>query len=116
MNNQVDPKLLEFVLQIALYGMIAFGVFIVGVTIVFAVVFWRGNLSGDSIAAIVQKTDAPRLATIILIVVSASVLGLLGVIRGEAVIALLSGIAGYVLGNQLPPRDKQPGKKAKGSG
>jgi hypothetical protein len=39
-----------------------------------------------------------------MIVLSASLLGLLGIIAGEAVIALLSGIAGYVLGDRVAPK------------
>jgi hypothetical protein len=38
-----------------------------------------------------------------MIVLADSLLGLLWVIAGEAVIALLSGIAGYVLGNRAAP-------------
>jgi hypothetical protein len=67
--------------------------------------FWKGNISGASIARILQQTDIPKLATIILIVLAASLLGLLRVIAGEAVIALLSGIAGYVLGNRAAPKE-----------
>jgi hypothetical protein len=56
-------------------------------------------------ARVLQQTDVPKLATIILIVLAASLLGALRVIAGEAVIALLSGIAGYVLGNRTAPRE-----------
>lgn len=62
-----------------------------------------------SIAQILQQTDIPKLATIILIVLAASLLGLLRIIAGEAVIALLSGIAGYVLGNRAAPKESPPG-------
>ena len=62
-----------------------------------------GKFSGEAIAHILQQTDIPKLATIIMIVLADSLLGLLWVIAGEAVIALLSGIAGYVLGNRAAP-------------
>jgi hypothetical protein len=39
---------------------------------------------------------------------AASLLGLLQVIAGEAVIALLSGIAGYVLGHRAAPEETPP--------
>jgi hypothetical protein len=100
MQNGVTPELLNFIITLAQYMLIAFGIMIAGATFVYTVLFWKGNFTGTNIARILQQTDIPKLATIILIVLAASLLGLLGVIAGEAVIALLSGIAGYVLGNR----------------
>lgn len=108
MNTQVTPELLRFIITLAQLGLIGFGIIIAGAAVVYSILFWKGNLSGASIARILQQTDIPKLATIILIVLAASLLGLLGVIRGEAVIALLSGIAGYVLGNRTSPKASQP--------
>ena len=105
MANGVTPELLNFIITLAQYMLIAFGILIGGATIVYMTLFWKGNFSGASIARILQQTDIPKLATIIMIVLAASLLGLLRVIAGEAVIALLSGIAGYVLGNRAPPRE-----------
>lgn len=105
MPNGVTPELLAFILTISLYGLIAFGIMILGATIVYATMFWRGNMSGPTLVRIIHQTDVPKLATIILIVLSASLLGMLGIIAGEAVIALLSGIAGYVLGNRAAPKE-----------
>jgi len=107
MNTQVTPELLRFIITLAQLGLIGFGIIIAGAAVVYSILFWKGNLSGASIARILQQTDIPKLATIILIVLAASLLGLLGVIRGEAVIALLSGIAGYVLGNRTSPEPSQ---------
>jgi hypothetical protein len=100
MHTQVTPDLLSFIITLAELGLIGFGIIIAGAAVVYSILFWKGNLSGASIAKILQQTDIPKLATIILIVLAASLLGLLGIIAGEAVIALLSGIAGYVLGNR----------------
>jgi hypothetical protein len=105
MANGVTPELLSFIITLGQYFLIAFGIVIAGATIVYVAMFWKGNFSGESIARILQQTDVPKLATIILIVLAASLLGLLGVIAGEAVIALLSGIAGYVLGNRASPKE-----------
>jgi hypothetical protein len=105
MANGVTPELLNFIITLAQYMLIAFGILIGGATIVYMTLFWKGNFSGASIARILQQTDIPKLATIIMIVLAASLLGLLRVIAGEAVIALLSGIAGYVLGNRAAPRE-----------
>ena len=106
MPNAVDPQLLAFILTLAQYFLFAFGIMITGGIIVYAVLFWKGNISGAAVARILHQTDVPKLATIILIVLSASLLGLLRIIQGEAVIALLSGIAGYVLGNRAAPKEQ----------
>lgn len=105
MGTGITPELLQFVITLAQLFLIAFGIVIAGATIVYVAMFWKGNISGASIARILQQTDVPKLATIILIVLAASLLSLLGVIKGEAVIALLSGIAGYVLGHRASPKD-----------
>ena len=104
----VNPALFPFIITLAQLSLIGLSIIIGGATIVYGVMFWKGNMSAPSIARIVQQTDVPKLATIILIVLAASLLGLLGVIRGEAVIALLSGIAGYVLGHRAGPKDAAP--------
>ena len=105
MTNGVTPELLNFILTLAQFMLIAFGMLIAGAAVVYTTLFWKGSFSGASIARILQQTDIPKLATIILIVLAASLLGLLRIIAGEAVIALLSGIAGYVLGNRAAPRE-----------
>jgi len=107
MATAITPELLSFVITLAELFLIAFGIVIGGATVVYVAMFWKGNISGASIARILQQTDVPKLATIILIVLAASLLGLLRIIAGEAVIALLSGIAGYVLGNRAAPREVQ---------
>jgi len=100
MANGVTPELLAFILQLAQFLLIAFAIMIGGAAVVYVTMFWKGNMSASGIAGILRQTDIPKLATIIMIVLAASLLGLLGVIKGEAVIALLSGIAGFVLGHR----------------
>ena len=108
MTSGANPAIFPFIITLAQMALIGLGIIIGGATIVYGAMFWKGNMSGASIARILQQTDVPKLATIILIVISASMLGMMGVIAGEAVIALLSGIAGYVLGNRTPPKDSAP--------
>jgi hypothetical protein len=107
MANGVTPELLDFILRLAQFLLIAFGILIGGAAVVYITMFWKGNLTASGIAGILRQTDVPKLATIIMIVLAASLLGLLRIIEGEAVIALLSGIAGFVLGHR--------GAAAKGS-
>ena len=110
MPNGVTPELLDFILRLSQMLLLAFGIMIGGATIVYLTMFRKGNFDGESIAKILQQTDVPKLATIIMIVLAASLLGLLGIIAGEAVIALLSGIAGYVLGDRTPPKTAPPAR------
>lgn len=100
MANGVTPELLAFILQLAQFLLIAFAIMIGGAAIVYVTMFWKGHMSASGIAGILRQTDIPKLATIIMIVLAASLLGLLRIIEGEAVIALLSGIAGFVLGHR----------------
>lgn len=104
MQGEVTPQLLDFILQLAMFLLIAFGILMVAIASVYISMFRRGAVTGANIANILRQTDVPKLATIIMIVLAASLLGLLRVIAGEAVIALLSGIAGYVLGNRGGPK------------
>lgn len=100
MANGVTPELLAFILQLAQFLLIAFAIMIGGAAIVYVTMFWKGHMSASGIAGILRQTDIPKLATIIMIVLAASLLGLLRIIEGEAVIALLSGISGFVLGHR----------------
>ena len=108
MQNGVTPELLNFIITLCQFMLIAFAILIAGAALVYTTLFWKGNFSGAAIARILQQTDIPKLATIIMIVLAASLLGLLRIIAGEAVIALLSGIAGYVLGNRATPKEEAP--------
>ena len=78
MPNGVTPELLNFIITLCQFMLIAFGILIAGAAMVYTTLFWKGNFSGASIAQILQQTDIPKLATIILIVLAASLLGLLG--------------------------------------
>ena len=105
MPNGVTPELLEFIITLCRYMLIGFAIMIAGAAVVYGTLFWKGSFTGANIVRILQQTDIPKLATIILIVCAASLLGLLRIIAGEAVIALLSAIAGYVLGNRASPKE-----------
>jgi hypothetical protein len=97
----------DFILQISLYALIAFGIFCTVVAVALWSTFRGHNLSGESLSTIIAQTEIPKLTTIILIIVATTFLGLLQLVSGESVVAILSGIAGYVLGG------RNPGRKAK---
>ena len=94
---EVSP---DFILQLALYALIGFAVLATGLTVVAVVIFRGHNLKGESLALIVQRTEIAKLATIVLIILAVTLLGLLKLVEGEAIVAILSGIAGYVLGGR----------------
>lgn len=106
---QVTP---DFVLTLALYALVAFGILAAGLSAVAVVMFKGHNLGGEALALIVQRTEVAKLATIVLIILATTLLGLLGLVEGEAVVAILSGIAGYVLGGRVGGKERQ----AAGSG
>jgi hypothetical protein len=54
----------------------------------------------DSVKALVGAGSIIRLITILAIVAALVILGCLGMVSGDAVVAALSGIAGYVLGGE----------------
>jgi hypothetical protein len=101
----VEPEMLAFVKLLALYVLIAFGIMIAGAASVYIAMVCKG-VTGDKVAKILHEADVPRMTTIILIVCAASLLGVLGIVTGDAVISLLSGIAGYVLGNRMAASGK----------
>jgi uncharacterized membrane protein YidH (DUF202 family) len=105
MAGNLDPALLRFTMDLAMYVLIAFGIMIAGAVVVYSVMVWKGNFSGPSIARILQQADIPKMTTIIMIIAAVSLLALLRIIAGEAAIALLSAIAGYVLGNRTAPAE-----------
>jgi len=55
MPNGVTPELLSFIITLAQYMLIAFGILIGGATIVYMTLFWKGSFSGAAIARILQQ-------------------------------------------------------------
>ena len=100
MTNEVTPALLNFILQLAMYGLIGFGITIAGAAAVYISMFRKGNFSGANIARILQQTDVPKLATIILIVLAANV--------ASVVFAISSLHLLYLNTTLLPPALRPP--------
>ncbi len=100
----IEPEILEHLIEIAYLGLYAFGIFMAGIAVIFSVLFWKGNLSGETVISIIRASSAPKLVTIILIVATVAVLTVLELVDGAAALALLSAIAGYVLGNTTAPK------------
>lgn len=90
----------EFILEIAGYALIAFGIFCVTAAAICWIMFKGRKLTGESLSTIIAQTEVPKLTTIIMIIVAVTFLGLVNVVEGESVITILSGVAGYVLGSR----------------
>lgn len=100
MEDAERLQMMWFVLEAARYALYAFGILGIGLTLVAIFIFRKTSYSGEAIGLIVQRTEVAKLATIVLIILSVTLLGLLQLIEGQAVVAVLSGIAGYVLGDR----------------
>jgi len=85
---------------IALAKLLLIGVGIMGgFTIVGAIAFWKTEKGGaKTFTMFFQRGVALRMLTVGAIVVGAIFLALAGTIKESSVVAILSGIAGYVLG------------------
>lgn len=104
---------LDFILQLVFYTTIAFAIFMAVLSLIYFVTFKGHRLSGESLAIIIERTEIPKLATIILIIIAVTFLALLKIVEGEAVITILSGIAGYVLGGRNNSRGGKDPEKPK---
>lgn len=71
----------------------------IGATIVGSIAFWRTEKGGArTFSLLLQRANALQMLTVMLIVVAACALRILDSINSEAVVSLLSGVAGFVLG------------------
>jgi len=71
-----------------------------GATIVGSIAFWKTQTgAARTFTLALQRANALQMLAVILIVLSASALRILDLINSEGAITLLSGVAGYVLGN-----------------
>ena len=94
---------------LAFYGMlIAFGV-IACTVIVGGIAFWKTEKGGaKTFSLLLVRANALQMLAVILIVISAIILRLANAISSEAVVSILSGVAGYVLGGIAPKKDPGP--------
>ena len=46
MPNEVTPELLNFIITLCQFMLIAFGIMIAGAALVYTTLFWKGNFSG----------------------------------------------------------------------
>jgi hypothetical protein len=84
---------------IALYVTIAVGIVIAGATIVGGIAFWRAEKgTAKTFSLLIQRANFLQMLAVVLIILAAVGLRLADKIGAEAVVSLLSGVAGFVLG------------------
>lgn len=83
----------------------------IGFSLVGAVAVWRaGKDGGRQFFRMFERLQVLQLLTVMLVIASATVLALLGILSSNGVTGILSGVAGYVLGglNRSPPPATPP--------
>lgn len=109
MNSEKFIITEPFLLQLALYAVILISVVSVCFTIVGSIAFWRTSKgAAATFSKLFERSDALRMVTVIMIVALTALLAILDRLPPGAV-AILSGIAGFVLGGAGGlTRTKQP--------
>jgi hypothetical protein len=101
----VDPTVL---ITLALYATIMVAVIVLGTTIVGGIAFWRSKQGqARTFSLLLQRANALQMLAVILIIVAAVVLRMANAINSEAIVSILSGVAGYVLGGVTKSKDEK---------
>ena len=105
---------------------ILFGLIVLSAVVVVVIALHRVPLGhSDAVNKLFRQTRFLELTTVLVILISATFLALYGMLKTEGVAALLSGIAGYVLGGvsahktetnpTAPPKSATPSPKPSSS-
>ena len=71
----------------------------IGFSLVGAIAVWRaGKNGGQQFFRMFERLQVLQLLTVMLVIASATVLAMLGILSSNGVTGILSGVAGYVLG------------------
>lgn len=98
-SGQLTPNDQLFVLELGKLFVTSLAIVVIGGTIIGAIAFWRaGQGTAKTFSLLIQRGNLLKLLTVLCIVVAATMLAVLGKIQPEGITAILSGIAGYVLG------------------
>ncbi|MFA1627620.1 hypothetical protein ACDY96_34320 [Rhizobium mongolense] len=105
--EQLDAGAYQYLSDIALYSTIVVGMVIAGVTVVMSFAFYRTTSGGAaSMVHLIERAGVLQMITVLVIVVGAGILATIGKVSAEGIISILSGIAGYVLGNSQRSRER----------
>src|SRR5947208_2938005 len=91
---------IQFILVLARYALLALGMLLLSVTILGVVAFWRAREGTDrSFTMLFERSSYLKVFTVLTVAMSAVLLALLGIIKENGIVAILSGVVGYVFGN-----------------
>ena len=80
------------------------GILAIGFSSVGVIAVWRAGKDGASeFFKMFERLQVLQLLTVMLVIASATVLALLGILNSNGVTSILSGVAGYVLGGLNRP-------------
>lgn len=83
----------------------------VGFSLVGAIAMWRAGQHGAlAFFRMFERLQVLQLLTVMLVIASATILALLGLVDSNGIVGILSGVAGYVLGglNRAVPAKAAP--------
>jgi hypothetical protein len=101
-----NADVLKVLPTLALYATLIVLIVTSGVAFVGYIAFRKTETGGaKTFSLLLERSNALQMLTVILIVLAACMLRLIDMINSEAVITLLSGVAGYVLGGARREKD-----------
>lgn len=99
----MDASLLSAYVELAKYGVIVTGIFVLGTTIVTCVAFYNAGPNKAIIfTRLIERAGVLQLVTVLNIILAVGILTFMGKINSEGAVSIYSGIAGYVLGGLRP--------------
>ena len=103
-KTRTDPTILT---TLALYATIMVVAITLCTTIVGGIAFWKTQVgAARTFSLLLERANALQMLAVILIIVAAVALRLQDAINPEAVVSILSGVAGYVLGGVAVSKHK----------
>jgi len=90
------------------------GVLAIGFTLIGAIAVWRTSKDGAwAFFRMFERLQVLQMLTVMLVIASATILAMLGVLNSNGVTGILSGVAGYVLGGLGKPAPAGSGEETK---
>jgi hypothetical protein len=98
----------DFILRFLLIALTAVVIIFIGGIVLAGIALHKAGASVlEPVRQLVVQGEIIRITAVIFIVSAATVLAMMGIIKGEAMVSILSGVAGYVLGSSQR-KDKPP--------
>ena len=81
------------------------GIMAIGLTFIGAIAVWRTPANGaEAFFKMFERMQVLQMLTVMLVLASATILAMLGILNSNGVTGILSGVAGYVLGGLDKPK------------